>query len=53
MTNHGSQLRPDGTTFPPLTPDPPSPPGYEAPPVLESDFAEAGEGGNHDADPVD
>jgi hypothetical protein len=25
---HKSQLRPDGTTFPPVTPDPPPPPGW-------------------------
>jgi len=29
------QLRPDGTTFPPVTPDPPAPPGYEPPEVLD------------------
>lgn len=26
-----SHLRPDGTVFPPVTPDPPLPPGYEDP----------------------
>ena len=26
-----SQLRPDGTTFPPVTPDPPPPPGWVDP----------------------
>ena len=32
-----SHLRPDGTTFPPVTPDPPPPPGYVDPiPVLEA-----------------
>jgi hypothetical protein len=32
-----SNLRPDGTTFPPVTPDPPPPPGYVDPiPVLEA-----------------
>ena len=30
-----SHLRPDGTTFPPVTPDPPFPPGYEEPDILE------------------
>jgi hypothetical protein len=28
-------LRPDGTTFPPVTPDPPPPPGYEPPQVAD------------------
>ena len=28
MTEPTSHLQPDGTTFPPLTPDPPPPPGY-------------------------
>lgn len=28
---HQSQLRPDGTTFPPVTPDPPPPPGWVDP----------------------
>lgn len=35
-----SHLRPDGTVFPPVTPDPPAPPGYvsplEASPILDS-----------------
>ena len=26
-----SNLRPDGTVFPPVTPDPPPPPGYVSP----------------------
>jgi hypothetical protein len=26
-----SNLRPDGTVFPPVTPDPPDPPGYVSP----------------------
>ena len=30
-----SHLRPDGTTFPPVTPDPPCPPGYEEPVLLD------------------
>ena len=34
-TNNVSHLRPDGTTFPPVTPDPPPPPGYEPPVVGE------------------
>lgn len=35
MTANDSHLRPDGTTFPPVTPDPPPPPGYEPPEVGE------------------
>ena len=34
-----THLRPDGTVFPPVTPDPPAPPGYVSPldesPVLD------------------
>jgi len=26
-----THLRPDGTVFPPVTPDPPAPPGYVSP----------------------
>ena len=36
MTPHTSRLRSDGTTFPPVTPDPPPPPGY-VDPVAELD----------------
>lgn len=40
MTPHTSRLRPDGTTFPPVTPDPPPPPGYVDPLAeLEADLA--------------
>jgi len=35
MHTYESHLRPDGTMFPPVTPDPPAPPGYEPPPELE------------------
>lgn len=31
MDMHHSHLRPDGTTWPPVTPDPPPPPGYVDP----------------------
>jgi hypothetical protein len=31
MTFQTSNLRPDGTTWPPVTPDPPPPPGYVDP----------------------
>lgn len=31
MNHHTSHLRPDGTTFPPVTPDPPPPPGWVDP----------------------
>lgn len=30
MNEHHSNLRPDGTVFPPVTPDPPPPPGQPA-----------------------
>ena len=36
MTESTSHLQPDGTTFPPLTPDPPPPPGY-VDPLVELD----------------
>jgi hypothetical protein len=35
MPAHAAHLRPDGTTVPPVTPDPPPPPGYQAPEVGE------------------
>jgi hypothetical protein len=31
MNVYESRLRPDGTIFPPVTPDPPPPPGYVDP----------------------
>lgn len=31
MNHSTSHLRPDGTTFPPVTPDPPPPPGWVDP----------------------
>jgi hypothetical protein len=31
MSEPTSHLRPDGTVFPPVTPDPPPPPGYVDP----------------------
>jgi hypothetical protein len=38
-----TRLRPDGSVFPPVTPDPPTPPGYVSPvdanPELELDGA--------------
>ena len=41
MTPHTSRLRSDGTTFPPVTPDPPPPPGYVDPiPALEAALGE-------------
>lgn len=40
MNTHESHLRPDGTTFPPVTPDPPLPPGYEEPTVPDPTVAE-------------
>jgi len=62
MTPHTSRLRPDGTTFPPVTPDPPPPPGYVDPiPALESamvsdaddgDAEGSGSAGRHAEPPV-
>ncbi len=40
MEFHRSHLQPDGTTWPPVTPDPPPPPGY-VDPVAELDAAPA------------
>lgn len=31
VPSNTTHLRPDGTVFPPVTPDPPPPPGYESP----------------------
>lgn len=42
MNEHQSHLQPDGSTFPPVTPDPPPPPGYVDPlEALESDVEES------------
>jgi hypothetical protein len=38
MEFHRSHLQPDGTTWPPVTPDPPPPPGY-VDPVADLDNA--------------
>ena len=38
MNHYQSHLMPDGTTFPPVTPDPPPPPGY-VDPIEELDAA--------------
>jgi len=38
MNTYKSRLRPDGTTFPPVTPDPPPPPGY-VDPIADLDAA--------------
>jgi len=45
MNFQTSNLRPDGTTWPPVTPDPPPPPGYVDPiPVLDAALGEVVEG---------
>ena len=31
VPSNTTHLRPDGTVFPPVTPDPPPPPGYQSP----------------------
>ena len=43
MSESTSHLQPDGTTFPPLTPDPPPPPGY-VDPLLELESLMEGSG---------
>lgn len=43
MHQHESHLQPDGTTFPPVTPDPPPPPGY-VDPLAELEVAEPPQG---------
>ena len=41
MNHHTSHLQPDGSTFPPVTPDPPPPPGYVDPlEELEDDLSQ-------------
>lgn len=45
-----SHLRPDGTTFPPVTPDPPPPPGYEVPPGLDLPLEAGPDGEDGDVD---
>ncbi len=49
MNHWTSQLRPDGTTWPPVTPDPPPPPGY-VDPLAELDNALDGSTSEPDAD---
>lgn len=49
MDFHRSHLRPDGTTWPPVTPDPPPPPGY-VDPVAELDAATPERAPDADAD---
>ena len=57
MDMHHSHLRPDGTTWPPVTPDPPPPPGYVDPlgaldDVLDpGDAAEGATGDERPAEP--
>jgi hypothetical protein len=48
-----SHLRPDGTTFPPVTPDPPNPPGYEEPELLDCDAVATPESGAEPTEPPD
>ena len=47
LANGTGHLRPDGTVFPPVTPDPPTPPGYVSPvdgnPELELEGASRGD----------
>jgi hypothetical protein len=49
MNVYESRLRPDGTTFPPVTPDPPPPPGYVDPIAeLDAALADRSDGGSDD-----
>lgn len=43
MDMHHSHLRPDGTTWPPVTPDPPPPPGYVDPLEALDDVLDGGD----------
>lgn len=56
MDMHHSHLRPDGTTWPPVTPDPPPPPGYVDPldaldDALDEHGGDAAEGATTDPTP--
>lgn len=53
MTDNTSHLRPDGTTFPPVTPDPPPPPGYVEPVIPDCGLAEDEARGDPVAEPPD
>jgi hypothetical protein len=53
MTENTTHLRPDGTTFPPLTPDPPPPPGYEEPDLADVSVVAEDEQGTAGAEPPD
>jgi hypothetical protein len=52
MDTYQSHLQEDGTTFPPVTPDPPSPPGAVLPEVSDPEIA-APETDEHDQPPAD
>jgi hypothetical protein len=45
METYESHLQPDGTTFPPVTPDVPPPPGAEEPVVPDLLLTEPGKEG--------
>jgi hypothetical protein len=49
MTPHKSRLLPDGRVFPPVTPDPPPPPGQEEIDVPTLSFAIKEQGEEADA----
>lgn len=52
MNTHESHLQPDGTTFPPVTPDPPPPPGYVDPLEEVESRVRADEGERADGKPA-
>jgi len=52
MTND-SHLQPDGTVFPPVTPDPPYPPGYQEPALLDTEEVAGSDGSGPADEPPD
>jgi hypothetical protein len=52
MTND-SHVQPDGTVFPPVTPDPPYPPGYEEPVLLDTEVVDVPEEAGSSEEPPD
>jgi hypothetical protein len=53
MDHYQSHLQEDGTTFPPVTPDAPIPPGVDLPEVPETVIAPPETDDEHDPSEVD
>jgi hypothetical protein len=51
MTPHESHLLPDGRVFPPVTPDPPAPPGQEE--IVVPDVVIRGDAEHRDETPAE